>query len=118
GGGGGRGGEGWRGVSGPAPGGGGGGGGRGGDWGPTTPADTPSIVWQPTQALFAKIALPSAPAPVGSGGAAFWPAIHASNSAAGCTSTRMPMLACEAPQNSAHCPQCSPAASGVSTSQS
>src|SRR2546428_8587259 len=50
-------------------------------FGPSTPPDTPAIVWQPTHALLAKIALPSAARPAGSAGAALLRAPPASNSA-------------------------------------
>ena len=85
--------------------------------GPSTPADTPRIVWQPTQARLAKMALPAAAGPAGSAGVARCAATHRSNAAGASTTTRMPMLACEAPQNSAHWPQYSPGVSGVSVSR-
>src|SRR5262249_14679060 len=62
-------------------------------FGPSTPDETPAIVWQLTHALFVKMALPSAARPLGSTGSAFWRIAQASNSAAGSVITRMPMLA-------------------------
>src|SRR5213078_70567 len=88
---------------------------RSSDLGPSTPADTPRIVWQPTHPRLAKIALPAAAGPLGAGGVACWVVTQRANASGVSTMTRIRMLACDAPQNSAHCPQYSPATSGVST---
>src|SRR3989442_11829701 len=85
--------------------------------GPRAPADTPRIVWHPTHALCVKIALPSAASPDGSPGAALCAATQRSNASGASTMTRIPMLACEVPQNSAHWPRYSPAVSAVKGSR-
>src|SRR6266511_6159181 len=85
--------------------------------GPRAPVDTPRIVWHPTHALRVKIALPSAASPDGSHGAALCAATKRSNASGASTMTRIPMLACEVPQNSAHWPRYSPGVSAVKVSR-
>src|SRR5690242_16150960 len=83
--------------------------------GPTTPYDTPSIMWQATHWPFWNRARPFAASLVESGGGtgAFCSLIHASKPGASSTNTLNIMLACDAPQNSAHWPGNSPLASGA-----
>src|SRR3989442_9231492 len=85
--------------------------------GPRAPVDTPRIVWHPTHALPEKIAFPPAASPDGSPGAPRCPANHRSNASGASTLTRLPLLACEVPQNSAHWPRYSPAVSAVKGSR-
>ncbi|PYM60324.1 MAG: hypothetical protein DMD79_16015 [Candidatus Rokuibacteriota bacterium] len=74
--------------------------------GPTTPADTPVMVWQPTQAPVVKARSPAAAGLPSAGVAAGarCRATQASNSAGASTTASIRMLAWDAPQNSAHCP--------------
>ena len=72
--------------------------------GPIPPPETPRIVWQPTHVPVRKSWSPSAAGdPSGGVGAgSFCFATHAWNASGVSTTAKCRMLACEAPQNSAH----------------
>src|SRR5207247_10201010 len=73
--------------------------------GPSTPAETPRIVWHATQAPLAKIALPWAASPVRGAGVTRCAAAQRSNASGAATMTRIRLLACDTPQDSAPWPQ-------------
>jgi hypothetical protein len=82
-------------------------------FGPSTPADRPSMVWQPMQADWLNTSLPlTARSSFGSTGGACCAATHLSQPALSCTNTRKRMLACDMPQYSAHWPRYSPGPRG------
>jgi len=74
--------------------------------GPIPPPDTPRIVWQPTHVPLWKTWSPAAAGePSGGVGAgSFCFATQAWKASGVSTTAKCRMLACEAPQNSAHCP--------------
>src|SRR5206468_11421832 len=84
--------------------------------GPSTPAETPRIVWHATQAPLAKIALPWAASPVGGAGLTRCAAAQRRSEEHTSELQSRSDLVCDTPQNSAHWPQYSPGTCGVNVS--